>query len=110
MSAAGSLLPRESARTREVVQRAEALATVLGANSSTWVAHHENTAMAIMDAATELRADMVVAAGTVRRIGDQPYLGDTVQELIKATTTSLIIAATPDPHRVEPSELEAVTH
>jgi Kef-type K+ transport system membrane component KefB len=110
VSAAGALLPRESARTREVVQRAETLATVLGANSSTWVAHHENTATAIMDAATELRADMVVTAGTVRRIGDHPYLGDTVQDLIKATTTSLIIAATPDPHGAEPIEMTEVAH
>ena len=93
-----ALVARESAQTREVVQRAEALSTVLGANSSTWVAHADDTAEAIIAAADELKADMVVVAGTVRAIGDRPFLGRTVQELVAGTATSLIIAATPDPH------------
>ena len=90
--------PRPSA-VRQIVNAAADFATKLGARHTTIVESGENAGATIVAMADELRADIVILAGTSRS-GADLFLGHTIHHVLEHVDETVVVAIAPS---VEPS-------
>jgi Kef-type K+ transport system membrane component KefB len=96
---------------RHILDDAARFADAIGANHVSQIEHAQHPGDAIVDAVTELGADLVVLSGTTRTTGDAPFLGHTLQHVLDRSDATIIVASTPDPSAASTSpsaEMDAV--
>lgn len=80
-----------------VMDRAVALAEELEARVRRDVRPGTSTARAIVEAARECDADLVIIGAELRRLDGHPYLGHTVEEVLASCDATVVVVATPSP-------------
>jgi len=90
--------PRPSA-VRQIVNGAAAFATRLGARHTTIVEAGDNAGDRIVETAEELRADIVILAGSSRSGGEDLFLGHTIHHVLDNVDVTIVVAVTPSVNR-----------
>lgn len=105
----GSLLadhaPRSSA-VRHIVNDAADFATALGANQTTLVQSGGSAGRRIVEAASDVGADLVIVSGTSRRGGGDLFLGHTIHTVLDHIEATVIVAISPEPGAKPAAEAE----
>ncbi len=79
----------------QVVAQAETLAHELGATTQTAVMDGTSPADEILKLAREIEADLVVMGANLRRVGDRPFLGHRVEQVLRDCDATVVVVLIP---------------
>ena len=79
----------------QVVAQAETLAMELGATTQTVVMDGTSPADEILKLAREIGADLVVMGANLRRVGDRPFLGHRVEQVLRDCDATVVVVLIP---------------
>ncbi len=80
---------------QKVVEQAMTLADELGATTRTAVREGSSPAEQILQLVTEIDADLVVMGAHLRRVGDRPFLGHRVEEVLRECDATVVVVLIP---------------
>ena len=79
----------------QVVAQAETLAIELGATTQTVVMDGTSPADEILKLAQDIEADLVVMGANLRRVGDRPFLGHRVEQVLRDCDATVVVVLIP---------------
>ncbi len=79
----------------QVVAQAEELAIELGATTRTTVMDGTSPAEEILNLARNIEADLVVMGANLRRVGDRPFLGHRVEQVLRDCDATVVVVLIP---------------
>ncbi len=79
----------------QVVAQAEMLAIELGATTQTVVMDGTSPADEILRLAQDIEADLVVMGANLRRVGDRPFLGHRVEQVLRDCDATVVVVLIP---------------
>lgn len=79
----------------QVVAQAETLAHELGATTQTVVMDGTSPADEILKLARDIEADLVVMGANLRRVGDRPFLGHRVEQVLRDCDATVVVVLIP---------------
>ncbi|MCY3861226.1 MAG: cation:proton antiporter [bacterium] len=79
----------------QVVSQAETLATELGATTQTVVMDGTSPADEILKLQRDIEADLVVMGANLRRVGDRPFLGHRVEQVLRDCDATVVVVLIP---------------
>ena len=79
----------------QVVAQAEMLAIELGATTQTVVMDGTSPADEILKLAQDIEADLVVMGANLRRVGDRPFLGHRVEQVLRDCDATVVVVLIP---------------
>ncbi|MHB8293266.1 MAG: universal stress protein [Acidimicrobiales bacterium] len=100
---AGPARPDGLARSDGLAQQSMALAEKTGARGRAMVRSGLSTAEQVLATAEESGADLIILGASVRRVGDRPFLGQTVEQVLGEATTSARAASSASSVVIRPS-------
>ncbi|MCY3967554.1 MAG: cation:proton antiporter [bacterium] len=80
---------------QQVVEQAMALAHELGATTRTAVLEGASPAEQILRLVEDIDADLVVMGAHLRRVGDRPFLGHRVEEVLRECDATVVVVLIP---------------
>ena len=79
----------------QVVAQAETLAKELGATTRTVVMEGTSPADEILNLQRDIEADLVVMGANLRRVGDRPFLGHRVEQVLRDCDATVVVVLIP---------------
>ncbi len=79
----------------QVVAQAETLALELGATTQTVVMDGTSPADEILKLSRDIEADLVVMGANLRRVGDRPFLGHRVEQVLRDCDATVVVVLIP---------------
>ena len=79
----------------QVVAQAETFALELGATTQTVVMDGTSPADEILKLARDIEADLVVMGANLRRVGDRPFLGHRVEQVLRDCDATVVVVLIP---------------
>jgi Kef-type K+ transport system membrane component KefB/nucleotide-binding universal stress UspA family protein len=79
----------------QVVAQAESLAIELGATTQTVVMDGTSPADEILKLSRDIEADLVVMGANLRRVGDRPFLGHRVEQVLRDCDATVVVVLIP---------------
>ncbi len=79
----------------QVVAQAETLAHELGATTQTAVMDGTSPADEILKLSRDIEADLVVMGANLRRVGDRPFLGHRVEQVLRDCDATVVVVLIP---------------
>jgi len=79
----------------QVVSQAETFATELGATTQTVVMDGTSPADEILKLQRDIEADLVVMGANLRRVGDRPFLGHRVEQVLRDCDATVVVVLIP---------------
>ncbi len=79
----------------QVVAQAETLAIELGATTQTIVMDGTSPADEILKLSRDIEADLVVMGANLRRVGDRPFLGHRVEQVLRDCDATVVVVLIP---------------
>ena len=90
------MIPRASSNVGDqVVQQAMAHADELGATSRAAVLEGSSPAQEILRLVQDIEADLVVMGAHLRRVGDRPFLGHRVEQVLRDCDATVVVVLVP---------------
>ncbi|NNE74516.1 MAG: universal stress protein [Acidimicrobiales bacterium] len=85
----------------EATERADGM----GIRTRTIIKQNSSTAVAIVQAASEVGADLVVLGATVRKVDGRPFLGHNVETVLEQCDATVVVVASPQPEAADTNHL-----
>lgn len=96
-ASAGAQETSPTAQGAGVTRQALALADESEVPAQSMIRHGFATGEEILAAAREADADLIVLGATVRRVGDRPFLGHVVEQVLDEAVATVVLVTVPEP-------------